>query len=87
MREKMVAPDAQSSDSVAEVLLGLVEKRLLLKNTDTDLTSIPFNIGTNSVSQGLLQDIRKFPTGWGGIFTKLMESIPPLNNVLGDHQI
>ncbi len=87
MREKMVAPDAQSSDSVAEVLLGLVEKRLLLKNTDADLTSIPFNIGTNSVSQGLLQDIRKFPTGWGGIFTKLMESIPPLNNVLGDHQI
>jgi hypothetical protein len=82
MREKMLSADAQSSESVAHGLIELVNQRLsLLTEDNPDLTLIPFNVGSNAISQGLLEETRKYPSGWGGIFTNILKSMPPVDKL------
>jgi hypothetical protein len=41
------------------------------------VTDVPFNIGSNFDSQKLLEEVRVNPTGWGGIYSDILKSVPP----------
>ena len=53
--------NAQSSEDVATVLVNLAREYL------KDPTQpVPFNTGSCDASQKILEDLRRYPTGWGG---------------------
>jgi NAD(P)-dependent dehydrogenase (short-subunit alcohol dehydrogenase family) len=71
---RMTTPEAQTGDDIAKVLTNLVH----LKTTSTRMTDIPFNIGSSYDSQRLLEEVKKFPTGWGGIYNEITKMLPTL---------
>jgi NAD(P)-dependent dehydrogenase (short-subunit alcohol dehydrogenase family) len=80
MTQRMIAglnvriEQGQSSEELANLIVNVASMKLKAKR----LTDIPFNIGSNYDSQSLLAEIRKFPTGWGGVYNDILGSIPPL---------
>lgn len=50
----------------------------LSRTTAKRLTDVPFNIGSSYDSQKLLEEVRVNPTGWGGIYSDIFASLPPL---------
>lgn len=37
---------------------------------------MPFNIGSGKPSQAIIEAVRRQPTGWGGIYTDILLSLP-----------
>jgi NADP-dependent 3-hydroxy acid dehydrogenase YdfG len=71
---RMKTPEAQTAEDVAKVLTNLIHMKL----TATRMTDVPFNIGSSYDSQRLLEEVKKFPTGWGGIYNEITKILPPL---------
>jgi short-subunit dehydrogenase len=81
LNKRMQVPEeAQSSEEVAQVLVNLVEKKLVA----TALTDVPFNVGPGPASQSLIEGLRVHPTGWGGLYSTYLNSVPPLKTLLPD---
>lgn len=68
------SPQSQASEDVARLFVSLVSLKLKAKG----VSEVPFNIGSSYDSQKVLEGVRKFPTGWGGIYYDLIKSMPPL---------
>jgi hypothetical protein len=49
-----------------------------MKSAATRITDVPFNIGSSLDSQRLLEEVKRNPTGWGGIYNEIMKNIPSL---------
>lgn len=64
----------QSSDELARLIVNVATLKLKTKR----LTDVPFNIGSTFNSQQILQEVRKLPTGWGGLYNEILQSVPPL---------
>ncbi|RYH29560.1 SDR family oxidoreductase [archaeon] len=71
---RMQSKEAQTADEVATLLVNLAH----MKSRAKRITDIPFNIGSNRDSQGILEDVRKNPTGWGGVYSEILERVPAL---------
>ena len=39
---------------------------------------VPFNFGSSRESQRIVEEVRKHPTGWGGMFDQMKAAIPPM---------
>eukprot|EP01039_Chlorochromonas_danica_P006289 gene6288-6935_t len=74
LNRRMAAPSAQSSEEIGTLLVNLAE----LQSKAKHVTDVPFNVGSNHDSQKVIEEVRKHPTGWGGIFTNVLQSLPPL---------
>jgi len=74
LNQRMQTDEAQSSESVAEIIVNLVLQKL----DNPDMTKIPFNMGTSKQSQKLLESVRVVPSGWGDIQRRLLTYIEPL---------
>ncbi len=74
LQARMNGPDGQSSEEVAKLVSNLVALRRKAKR----LTDVPFNIGSSYFSQQLLEEVRVQPTGWGGVYNEILQSVPPL---------
>lgn len=71
---RMQSKEAQTAEDVATLLVNLAH----MKNRAKRITDVPFNIGSNRDSQSILEDVRKNPTGWGGIYSEILERVPAL---------
>lgn len=77
LNARIQSKDGQSSEELATLIVNVATMKLKAKR----LTDIPFNIGSNYDSQKLLAEVRKLPTGWGGVYNEILSSIPPLATV------
>ena len=59
----------------------------ILKLAETHVYDVPFNMGTNRDSQGVIEAVRKNPTGWTGMYANLLKSIPPLPEDAGRSEL
>ena len=73
----LLEPEAQSSEDVGRVLLNLA-KMYLEDHNHEHKRQVPFNFGSSVESQEVLEGVRTHPTGWGGIFDKMRDILPPL---------
>ncbi|CAE7690893.1 unnamed protein product, partial [Symbiodinium microadriaticum] len=64
----------QTSEEVAKVIVNVA----ILGCEAKKPSDVPFNIGTNHRTQALINDIKRYPTGWGGPYTNIMLSVPKL---------
>jgi short-subunit dehydrogenase len=71
---RMQSAEGQSSAELGQLLVNLVH----LKENARRITDIPFNIGSNRDSQKMLEELRKYPTGWGGLYNEILKNIPPV---------
>ena len=74
LQARLDSGEGQPSEEVAALVVSIAAMKL----NATEFTDIPFNIGTSEDTQNLLADVRKQPTGWGGIHSKILGSLPPL---------
>jgi NADP-dependent 3-hydroxy acid dehydrogenase YdfG len=74
LNRRMASPEAQSSESVAHVIVHLA----IIKLNSNRIEDVPFTMGTNSNSQAVIEQVKRNPTGWGGMYGKLLMSIPPI---------
>jgi NAD(P)-dependent dehydrogenase (short-subunit alcohol dehydrogenase family) len=74
LRYRLNGPDAQPAAEIGHLLANLLTLRLNAKR----LTDVPFNIGSTHDSQRLLEEVRVNPTGWGGVYSEIFKSLPPL---------
>ena len=77
LNHRIQSNEGQSSEELATLIVNIAHLKLKTKR----LTDVPFNIGSNYDSQNLLAEVRKLPTGWGGIYNKILANIPPLVSV------
>lgn len=74
LRHRLQGPDGQPVEEIGHLLVNLIMLRIGAKR----LTDVPFNIGSNHDSQHLLEEVRVNPTGWGGVYSEIFKSLPPL---------
>lgn len=74
LRHRLLGPDGQPVEEIGHLLMNLIMLRISAKR----LTDVPFNIGSNHDSQHLLEEIRVNPTGWGGVYSEIFKTLPPL---------
>eukprot|EP01036_Dinobryon_divergens_P022788 gene22787-31083_t len=74
LNKRMESPEAQTSENVARLIVNIA----IIRTTAKRLTDVPFNIGSSYDSQKLLEEVRVRPTGWGGIYSDIFGSLPPL---------
>lgn len=77
MNARIQSNEGQSSEELATLIVNVASMKLKAKR----LTDIPFNIGSNYDSQKLLAEVRKLPTGWGGVYNEILANIPPVATV------
>lgn len=78
LNQRMASNEAQSPDEIAAVIANLIYLKFGAKN----LTDIPFNIGSSSTSQKVIEEVRKNPTGWGGIYSAILSKTPVIDDIL-----
>lgn len=78
LNQRMNSAEAQTSEDFAHVLVNIVNLKLASKR----VTDVPFNIGSNRDSQALLEQVKKLPTGWGGLYNDILKVIPPVKETL-----
>lgn len=76
LNRRMRTDEAQSSESVAQLIVSTVIRKL--DDPAFDLTHLPFNMGTNGASQGVLDSVRVVPSGWGDLHKRFLSLIEPL---------
>lgn len=77
LNRRMASQEAQSAESVAEIVHHLA---VLKYEGRGRITDVPFNIGTSQESQKVIEDVRVNPTGWGGIYSQLLANMPILED-------
>ena len=77
LNHRIQSNEGQSSEELATLIVNVASMKLKAKR----ITDIPFNIGSNYDSQNLLAELRKQPTGWGGVYNDILANIPPLATV------
>ncbi len=83
LNERMDSPtEGQLSEEVGQVIVSLVEKKLAVHAASGDLKEIPFNIGPAPSSQAVLDGLRVYPNGWGGLYSTYLQSVPPLEKLV-----
>lgn len=75
LNHRIQSAEGQTSDDIGVLLHNLVQLRIRAKR----LTDVPFNLGSGKDSQKLLEEIRVQPTGWGGVYSEILKSLPPLS--------
>ncbi len=78
LNHRLHSAEAQSSEEFAHVLVNIVNLKLASKR----ITDVPFNIGSNRESQSLLEQVKKLPTGWGGLYNEILQIMPPVKETL-----
>jgi NAD(P)-dependent dehydrogenase (short-subunit alcohol dehydrogenase family) len=74
LNSRMQSGEAQDQNEVARVIVNLAH----MKDSSRKIVEVPFNIGTNQASQGVIEAVRKNPTGWTGMYAQLLGVVPPL---------
>ena len=74
LNQRMKSGEAQDQESVARVIVNVAH----MKKDARKLVEVPFNIGTNQASQGVIEAVRSNPTGWTGMYAKLLAMVPPI---------
>ena len=74
LNHRINSNEGQTSAELATLIVNLARMKLTAKR----MTDVPFNIGSNYDSQNLLAEVRKFPTGWGGLYNEILGNLPPL---------
>lgn len=74
LKHRLQGSEGQPVEAIGHLLGNLIMLRINAKR----LTDVPFNIGSNHDSQHLLEEIRVNPTGWGGVYSEIFKSLPPL---------
>ena len=74
LNSRMKSGEAQDQEEVARVIVNLAH----MKDDARKIVEVPFNIGTNQASQGVIEAVRKNPTGWTGMYAQLLGVVPPL---------
>lgn len=74
LQYRLRSPEAQSGEDIARLISNLLH----MKSAATRITDVPFNIGSSLDSQRLLEEVKRNPTGWGGIYNEIMKNIPSL---------
>lgn len=74
LNSRMKSGEAQDQNEVARVIVNLAH----MKDSSRKIVEVPFNIGTNQASQGVIEAVRKNPTGWTGMYAQLLGVVPPL---------
>ena len=77
LNQRMESSEAQTPEDIAALIANLI----YLKKGSKALTDVPFNIGSNSISQKVVEAVRTNPTGWGGIYSTLLEKTPVIDNI------
>jgi hypothetical protein len=83
LNQRMASSEAQTPEDIAAVIANLI----YLKFGAKSLTDVPFNIGSNSLSQKVIEEVRKNPTGWNGIYTAILEKTPIIDDVLHHEEL
>ena len=78
LENRMNSPEAQTPENVASVVVNVYRLYLEAKRME----DVPFNVGTSTQSMAILEHVRKFPTGWGGMFTALLQRMPTLQDAM-----
>lgn len=77
LERRMESPEAVDADTVGMIVVNLakmgVERRFP--------QDVPFNVGTSRQSMAILDHLRKHPTGWGGMYSGLLERMPSITDV------
>jgi short-subunit dehydrogenase len=74
LNRRMQSTEAQSSEDVARVVLNIVKLRFESKV----LREVPFNFGSSRDSQAVIESVRTNPTGWGGVYDLIAQTVPAL---------
>ena len=83
LAKRMDSGEAQTPDDVAAVVLNVHRLHLEAKL----LEEIPFNVGTSSQSMAILDHIKKYPTGWGGMYSALLKRMPTITEVIAINEM
>jgi hypothetical protein len=83
LNQRMVSSEAQAPEDIAAVIANLIYLKFGSKN----VTEVPFNMGSNSASQKVLQEVRKNPTGWGGIYSAILSKTPLIDDLLTHEEL
>ena len=75
LNSRMKSGEAQDQNEVAKVIVNLAH----MKDAARKIVEVPFNIGTNQASQGVIEAVRKNPTGWTGMYAQLLGVVPPMS--------
>lgn len=78
LNKRMTTDEAQSSDSVGELIVSIVLRKL--DNATFDISDLPFNMGTNEPSQRVLDSVRVVPSGWSDMHRSFLKLIEPIAN-------
>lgn len=78
LNARISGSEGQTAEDVAQVVVNVAE----LKGRAKRLTDVPFNIGSSADSSKLLQEIRRQPTGWGGLYNDILRSMPPIDSAI-----
>jgi len=77
LSKRMSSFEAQKADDVAMIVVNVAKIGL----DRAHIEDVPFNIGTSPQSMAILQHIRAFSTGWGGMYSGLLARMPKLSDV------
>ena len=78
LENRMNSPEAQTPADVAYVVVNVYRLYLDAKRME----DVPFNVGTSTQSMAILEHVKKFPTGWSGMFTGLLQRMPTISDVM-----
>jgi len=77
LNRRMTTSEAIDPDAVGMIVVNLAK----IGQERRHVTDVPFNIGTSRQSMAILEHLRKHPTGWGGMYTGLLERMPAFSDV------
>lgn len=74
LEQRIQSPEGQTGGDVAKLLVNIAGLKIKAKR----LTDVPFNIGSSMDSQKILEEVKKQPTGWGGLYYEILQGLPRL---------
>lgn len=76
LKSRMSSLEAQTSDEVARVVVNVAYIGMEARK----ITDVPFSVGSNQKTQATINQVRKNPTGWGGVYTDMLLTQPSLDD-------
>lgn len=77
LNERFESKEAVDPDTVGMIVVNVAKIGLERRH----VVDVPFNVGTNRQSMAILEHLRHHPTGWGGMYTGLLERMPSIKDV------
>jgi len=77
LNERFESKEAVDADTVGMIVVNVAKIGLERRH----VVDVPFNVGTNRQSMAILEHLRHHPTGWGGMYTGLLERMPSIKDV------